>query len=220
MFASIFNPDNGFWRLIAKFTDVLALSVLWLLCSVPLVTLGAATAALYDASVRCVREGEKASWRRFLRTFRRELPTATLATVAWGALLLAMVWILRVLWAGALADVAGAPVAAAAYFVLLLIPAGTFCWMFPILSRFTFRAGGLMVTALRFALGYLLQTVGVVLVTLAAVLAVWILVVPVLILPCLVALTWSLLMEPLFRKHAPEGPELPADAPEEETSDL
>ena len=41
MFASIFDPDNGFWRLIAKFTDVLALSVLWLLCSVPLVTLGA-----------------------------------------------------------------------------------------------------------------------------------------------------------------------------------
>ena len=220
MSASIFDPENGFWRLIAKFADVLALSVLWLVCSVPLVTLGAATAALYDASVRCVREGEKASWRRFLRTFRRELPTATLATVVWGALLLAMAWILRVLWAGALADVAGAPVAAAAYFVLLLIPAGTFCWMFPILSRFTFRAGGLMVTALRFALGYLLQTVGVVLVTLAAVLAVWILVVPVLILPCLVALTWSLLMEPLFRKHAPEGPELPADAPEEETSDL
>ena len=51
MFASIFNPENGLWRLVAKFADVLALSVLWLLCSVPLVTLGAATAALYSSAV-------------------------------------------------------------------------------------------------------------------------------------------------------------------------
>ena len=215
MRTSVFNPENDFWQLIAKFADVLALSVLWMLCSLPVVTLGAATAALYDAAVKCVRGGEKASWRRFLRTFRRELPTAAAATVAWGALLLAMIWILRILWAGALADVAGAPVAAAAYFVLLLIPAGALCWMFPILSRFTFRAGALMVTALRFALGYLLQTALIVLVTLAAVLAVRILVVPVLILPCLVVLVWSLLMEPLFRKHAPGGPERPPDGGED-----
>ena len=211
MFATIFNPENDFWRLIAKFADVLALSVLWLVCSVPLVTLGAATAALYDASVKCVRGGEKASWRRFLRTFRRELPTAALVTVLWGALLLGMVWILRVLWAGAQADVARAPAAAAANIVLLQIPAGAICWMFPLLSRFTFRAGGLMVTALRFTLGYLLQTAVIVLTALAAAVAVRLLVVPVLILPCLVALVWSLLMEPLFRKHAPGGPERPPD---------
>ena len=206
MLASIFNPQNSFWQLVAKFADVMALSVLWILCSLPLITLGAATAALYDAAARCVRGGERASWKRFLRTFRRELPTATLATVVWGALLLAMAWILRVLWAGALADVAGAPMGAAAYFVLMLIPAGTFCWMFPLLSRFTFRAGGLMVTGLRFALGYLPYTAAIVLVTLAATLAVRILVVPVLVLPCLVALIWSLPMERIFRRYLPGEP--------------
>ena len=214
MFASIFNPENGLWRLVAKFADVLALSVLWLLCSVPLVTLGAATAALYDACVKCLRGGERSAWRRYLRTFRREVPVAALATVVWGALLLAMVWILRVLWAGALADVAGAPTAAAAYFVLLLIPVGGFCWMFPILSRFTFRAGGLMMTSLRFALGYLPRTVLIVLVTLAAVLVVWALVVPVLVLPCLTALAWSLVMEPVFRTYQPAAPPLPEDGGE------
>ena len=33
----------------------MALSVLWLLCSLPVLTLGAATTALYDSVVRCIR---------------------------------------------------------------------------------------------------------------------------------------------------------------------
>ena len=94
--------------MISKFADILLLSALWLICSIPLVTLGAATAALYDAAVKCVRGGEQASWRRFLRTFWQELVTATIVTVIWGAALLGMVWILRVLWAGGLADIGGA----------------------------------------------------------------------------------------------------------------
>ena len=150
----------------------------------------------------CVRGGEKASWRRFLRTFRRGLPPAALVPVLWGALLLGMVWILRVLWAGALADVAGAPAAAAAYFVLLLIPAGAFCWMFPLLSRFTFRPLGLLWTAFQLALAHLPSTVMVVLLTVAVVaVSLW-LVVPIFFAPCLLILLWSLFMEPVFRRHA------------------
>lgn len=207
MFATIFNPENPFWQTVAKFADVLALSALWLICSVPLVTIGAATAALYDAAVRCVRGGEKSAWSRYLRTFRRELATASAATAVWGGALVLMVWILRILWAGALADVAGAPVMAAAYFVLLVVPFGAFCWMFPLLSRFTFRPAGLILTGLRFAVGYLPATLAVVLITLAAALCAWLLVVPALVLPCLTALAWSLVMERIFRKYLPPEPE-------------
>lgn len=212
MGASIFNPENAFWRMVSKFADVLALSALWLVCSVPVLTMGAATAALYDATVKCVRGGERSAWRRFLRTFRRELLTAAAATAIWGGALLLMVWILRVLWAGALADVSGAPTLAAAYFVLLLVPFGALCWMFPLLSRFTFRVGGLIWMGLRFAMGYLPYTLGIVLVTLGAALCAWTLVVPALVLPCLTALVWSLMMERVFRKYMPREPEEPEDA--------
>ena len=212
--ASIFNPENAFWSMISKFADILLLSALWLICSIPLVTLGAATAALYDAAVKCVRGGEQASWRRFLRTFRQELVTATIVTVIWGAALLGMVWILRVLWAGGLADIGGARMAAAAYFVLLLIPVGTFCWMFPLLSRFTFRPGGLMATGLRITMGYLPYTLVIVLIGLAAALAAWALVVLALVLPCVTALAWSLVMERVFRKYMPAEPDTP-ETPED-----
>ena len=56
--------------------------------------------------------------------------------------------------------------------------------------------------------------VGAGLVTLAAVLVVWALVVPVLVLPCLTALAWSLVMEPVFRKYQPAAPPLPEDGGE------
>ena len=76
MFGSIFNPENSFWQALDHLADLLILSLLWLVCSLPLVTVGASTAALYDAMARCVRGGEPMPWRRFWQTFRRELPGA------------------------------------------------------------------------------------------------------------------------------------------------
>lgn len=200
----MFNPENAFWQGISKFTDVLVLSLLWLFCSLPLFTIGAATAALYDAAVKCVRGGESGPWGRFLRTFRREFAVGSITTVIWGVLLGALVWVLRLLWRAILANVAGAQVAAAGLLVILLIPAGAGCWMFPLLSRFTFRPGGLMLTGLRLALGYLPYTVIIVAATALAVLASGFLLLPMLLLPCLTVLLWSLMMERAFRKYMPQ----------------
>lgn len=55
MAAGIFNPENDFWRLIEKLVDLFLLSVFWLVCSLPVFTLGPATAALYRTVVRCIR---------------------------------------------------------------------------------------------------------------------------------------------------------------------
>ena len=53
MAAGIFNPENDFWRLIEKLVDLFLLSVFWLVCSLPVFTLGPATAALYRSPVSC-----------------------------------------------------------------------------------------------------------------------------------------------------------------------
>ncbi len=58
MFGSIFNPENKFWQTLDHLADLLILSLLWLLCSLPLVTAGAATTALYDAAAHCLRGPE------------------------------------------------------------------------------------------------------------------------------------------------------------------
>ena len=113
---------------------------------------------------------------------------------------------LRLAWAGVQAELTGAPVMLAGYFILLIIPFGALCWMFPLLSRFTFRAADLMKMSLRLTMAYLPDTALIVVITLAAAASVWVLWVPVLAVPCLTALLWSWPMERVFRKYTPEDP--------------
>ncbi|MDO4314288.1 MAG: DUF624 domain-containing protein [Oscillospiraceae bacterium] len=209
-----FDPQNHFWGAIGKFADVLVLSLLWLFCSLPVFTIGAATTALYDAAARCVRGGENGPYERFFRTFRREFAVSTAVTVVWGVLLAALGALLGLLW-GAAKGGAVTAAAVACSFLFLLIPVGAACWMFPLLSRFTFRPVGLMLAGLRFAVGYLPYTAAIAAITAAAALACGFLWLPALVLPCLTALLWSLMMERVFRKHTPEGEPPP---PEEEAA--
>lgn len=213
MSSGIFNPQNRFWQIFDHLADLLILSLLWLLCSLPLVTAGAATAALYDAVARCVRGAEPLPWKRFWHTFRRELPCAAVVTVAWGALLGLLVWALELIWAAAAAGSAAAPLVLVFCLVLMVLPVGAACWMFPLLSRFTFRPVGLMMTALRLAVGCLPRTVALVLIALVSAALVWVLLFPVVILPGAAAWLFAVLMEPVFRRYQPEGagPEEPED---------
>ena len=81
MAGGILNPENGFWRTIGKLGDLMMLSIIWLLCSLPLVTLGPACAALYHTVVRCIREHQPNSWSMFFRTFRDNLKVGALTSL-------------------------------------------------------------------------------------------------------------------------------------------
>lgn len=221
MSSGIFNPQNRFWQTLDHFADLLILSLLWLVCSLPLVTAGAASAALYDAVARCVRGGEPMPWKRFWQTFRRELPCAALVTVVWGGLLWLLVWALGWIWAAAAAGNAAAPLVLVFCLVLLVLPVGAACWMFPLLSRFTFRPVGLMLTALRLAVGCLPRTVGLVLIVGVSALLVRMLLIPVVILPGAAAWLFAALLEPVFRRYQPEdaGPEEAQEPQESEKAE-
>ena len=74
-----------------------------------------------------------------------------------------------------------------------------------LLSRFTFRPVGLMLTALRLAVGCLPRTVGLVLIVGVSALLVRMLLIPVVILPGAAAWLFAALLEPVFRRYQPEG---------------
>jgi len=93
----------------------------------------------------------------------------------------------------------------AAWYVVLLLPVGALCWMFPLLSRFSFTPGQLIATGLRFAIGYFPYTVGISISAAAAVAISGWLLVPMLVLPCLTALVWTFPMERVFRPYEEQG---------------
>ena len=54
---SFFSGENFFFRATGRILDLVVLSLLWLVCSLPMVTVGPATAALYYSCVKCLRYG-------------------------------------------------------------------------------------------------------------------------------------------------------------------
>ena len=97
MLGRVFRYQGWLWRALNTLTDILALSVLWLLCSIPVLTLGAATTALYDSVVRCIRYKQSGPYERFFRTFKNELVPGLLLTLLWGAIAALGLWMLALL---------------------------------------------------------------------------------------------------------------------------
>lgn len=207
-----FNADNFFWKCFDKLADVLILSLLWFICSLPVVTAGAASTALYDAAVHTVRRNEPDLLRRFFRTFRREFKTATLVWLIWGGALFLAAAGYNML--AAAAQGAGPLVAAAMfYYVLMVLPAGMLCWLFPLLSRYEFGFAGLNRAAAQFWLRCLPSTAAMAVLLALGVGLTLQLLFPVCFAPCLVALAHSFFAERAFRKNTPAEDGLPQEEP-------
>ena len=69
-------------RFLTSAFDILALSMLWTVFSLPVVTMGAASAALYSAVYHHVRKGEDYLWNSFWSAFLENFKRSTLCWLA------------------------------------------------------------------------------------------------------------------------------------------
>lgn len=203
--ARIFDPENGFFQWIGSLTDLLMLSAAWVVCSLPVVTVGPATAALYYGVVKCVRRKEPRALACFWGAFKGNLKTGALLSlmaVPLTALLLWGLWVLRMM---AVQGGAGYQGVWMAYTLALVVPLGVIAWVFPLISRFESGLAQALSTAFRLSLGHLPSTAWAVLV--GAILAeatvrfwylpLWALT------PGVWALLASFPMERVFRRYTP-----------------
>ena len=98
MFRKFLNPDNALMITMTQITDCIFLSMFWLLGCIPVVTLGASFAALYDATYRGFRRGDKHCWGRFLQVYRDNWKVGILPTVVFLAAAVALTKVLVGLW--------------------------------------------------------------------------------------------------------------------------
>lgn len=76
MLKKIFDVDNPVFRVIGLFGNIVILNMLWLFCSLPVVTMGASTTALLYACMKLHR-GEGYLWTNFFHSFRENFKQAT-----------------------------------------------------------------------------------------------------------------------------------------------
>ena len=74
----LFSYDSKFSHIMLKLCYGCYLNLLWLVCSLPVFTAGAATAALYDVTLRLAREEDPPVTTRFFKAFRENFRQATI----------------------------------------------------------------------------------------------------------------------------------------------
>lgn len=182
--------------------DLIFAGLLWLLCSLPVVTIGASTTALYYTVMKCVRHNRGRVAPTFFHGFRSNFRTATL------------IWLLFLLWIAVGAADAYAfgrmgygpgTVLHSLSRLFFVPPLLYFPWVFAYISRFENSVKGTLKFTGWLMLRYFGRSV-----LLAAELAGFLLIgwlMPALIplLPGAVCLLMSLTIEPVFRTFHPES---------------
>lgn len=207
----MFDPGNWFWRNVARAGDLIGLSLCWLFCSLPLFTAGAATAALYDAVVHCVRREEGRTFARYFRAFRDNFKPSLILTLAFLAAEGLILCSRAVSYQVALNGSAAASVLFYADYIFLCVPLAVWLMGMAALSRFTFRGAELALTALKLSIRYLPAAALSALLAVAAALLVRVLVIPIAILPGVAALLISLPLERVFRPYQERETTAPED---------
>ena len=210
-----FNPEKGIWAWLSTLVDLVGLSILWIFLSLPVVTIGPASAALYYTVVKYVRERESGAFGGYLRSFRANFAVGLRATLTVIPLFLLLLGGYRIVcWYGT--RLGGmAYILYVAYYFALVLPAGVVCWLFPLLGRFEYGVRDLFRTAFQLTAAHLPSTVILVLLTgQSAVFCLnrwW----PVVFLPSVGMLLASLFTERIFCKYSPELAAEEREEPEE-----
>ena len=155
--SNLIDPDRPLMAFITKMAYSAYLNILWLICCLPIVTIGASTTALFYVTLKMAEDRDDGLTGMFFRAFRQNfLPATKLWLVLLGAgVFLAMdgyivwhIWSQSIFWTLVAALLI---VAAIVYAVVLL-------YAFPLLARFENTTFGILKTALLVGLRYLVCT--------------------------------------------------------------
>lgn len=144
-FSDLVSDSSPLMTRVGQVALLVVCNLCWLVCSLPVVTAGAATTALYAVLLERRSMGFDGAFPAFFRAFRRHWRTATLLWLP--ALVLGVVW----LWAAWLTAAQGLLNNAFALLPLLVsgaVWAFVLAWLFPLLAA----EGGTPETLLRGAL--------------------------------------------------------------------
>ena len=74
----LFSPDSKFMQAMSRVADLVIINVLYILCCIPIITIGAATTALYTACSKMAYEKDGGLYRAFFRSFKENFGQSTI----------------------------------------------------------------------------------------------------------------------------------------------
>lgn len=212
MLQSFFNYDNPIWRFVGRLGDMIVLNILWLVCSIPIVTIGASTTALYYCTLKYVRNEDYGDFRMFFRSFRQNFTQATLLWVL--MLLIGLTLGFDFYFFGTMMTGAASVkfVFQAIILALMLVWLFVFLYIWPILSRFENTTKNTILNAILMSIRHLGSTISMLICDAVVIIAWYILLFNIpwlsafLLLMGFALIAWinSAMLEHIFEKYMPK----------------
>lgn len=236
----LFNPDNTFFRGMSKLWDMLFVSILWAICSIPgyfmitlvtsklsdpiqlfiymainavcMVPIGPATSAIYYVCMKVIRRDRGYVFHEFVHAFKLNFKVGAIAGAILGALITLLSFNLQYSYEAVMSseDMMGR-VLLVVTLAICFVLLGTLMFLFPVLSRFTMGVKQLFKTSVYMAFRHILHTAGILVIVLLTVAAMYVILPAVFFMPAVCALLSSFLIEHVFKRYMPK-PEKTAEA--------
>lgn len=180
--------------------NMIVISVLWLVCCIPVVTIGASSLAAYYAAAKVVRHhtGKVAS--EFFRAFRSNFKQATVFTLIYGVVILLLVVDCIYIYH----DPSVPLVVLYLFYFLVLVTVADALYLFPCMSRFAMRNFPLFRMSAALLPRHFLTTILLLLLSAAVVLAVYLMPWGMFVFPGLGFWLATYLMEPVLLGLSPK----------------
>lgn len=183
---------------VSRLIDLILAGFYWLICSLPVITLGAASTALYYTVVKCVRHERGRMSASFFAAFKREFRQSTLI---WLIYIIYIVVIAADAWAIEVTGLGGGLLGVLRWMfflpALLSLP-----WMFAYISRFSNSIKGSLKFVGWLTLKHLGRSLALAAELTAAGVIVWLTPMLLPLLPGALCMLMSLHIEPVFREYS------------------
>lgn len=165
----IFDIDGPFMSGLTKIADVILLNLLFLLCSLPVFTLGAAYTAMYYVTLKMVKDEDCYTIKSFFKSFKQNFKQAT---AIWLILLIIgtiLYYDIKIISGNVVGVVPLPETVTKVLFILMmsvsLIYTFTSVYVFPVLSRFDNSVKNTLKNALLMSIRHFPSTIVIILVT-------------------------------------------------------
>lgn len=165
---NFFNLESPLMQFLSKLADLFILNVLFLICCIPVITIGAASTALYTVTLKSVKNEESYVFRSFFRAFKNNFKIGTLTwllALAAGIIL----WMDYQILPGMAAPLQ--QVLQVAVLVLSILYLITALYLFPYIARFENTVLASLKNAFLMAVAHLPYTVLLAAIAIAAMIA-------------------------------------------------
>ena len=180
----------------------MAVSILWVICCIPIVTIGPATCALYYVAVKQIRKNNGSLLHNFFSSFRDSLRSGiplTCIVLIYATAMVAAIWAAENGSLGTTGGYLSYAAKALLLALLLVLP-----YLAPVISRFSMGVGAILKLSIVMSLRFLWRTILLLALIAGSAFLLWITPYFFIALPGVCALVSSFLIEPVLLKYIPK----------------